>query len=155
VYLESQIKKIEKVIKEKAAQSQELQDRIRDLAMEETVLRAELEGLRAHLAALEKAHTAGASLASASAPAPGAPIEADRRSRPVAADIQRLTLVDAIAYVVNGSDVPMRIAEVQSELERLGRDDKPPSVSMTLHYAAANRRIRKVARGVYARSNDS
>lgn len=141
VGLQDEISKIQVEIKEKRDMQQELEREMEELELRKTLLEAELIGLEQRCKALaEVAATAGAQ--------PGASSAAQVSP---ASDVAKLTLVDAVEYVINESAEAMRIDDVRRRLRELGRDDDGTSVGVTLHYDATNQKIRRVARGLYAR----
>lgn len=119
----------------------EIELKMEELKLRKTLLRAELIGLEQQSKALaEVVATTGAERGASSV-----------AQVPPASDLAKLTLVDAVEYVINQSAEPLRIDDVRRRLRKLGRDDDGTSVGVTLHYAATNQKIRRVARGLYAR----
>lgn len=105
------------------------------------LLKAEIIGLEQQIKALAEAvATTGAERGASSV-----------AQAPPASDLTKLTLVDAVEYVINQSAEPLRIDDVRRRLQKLGRDDDGTSVGVTLHYVATNQKIHRVARGLYAR----
>ncbi len=92
---------------------QELEREMEELELRKTLLKAELIGLEQRRKALaEVAATAGTQ--------PGA---SSATQVPPASDVKKLTLVDAVEYVINESAEAMRIDDVRRRLRELGRDD--------------------------------
>lgn len=119
----------------------EIELKMEELKLRKTLLRAELIGLEQQSKALaEVVATTGAERGASGV-----------AQVPPASDLAKLTLVDAVEYVINQSAEPLRIDDVRRRLRKLGRDDDGTSVGVTLHYAATNQKIRRVARGLYAR----
>lgn len=141
VELQDEIKKLEKKIKEKRDMQHELERKIEELELGKILLKAELSGLEqqskalAEVVATTRAERGASSVAQA----------------PPASDLTKRTLVDAVEHVINESAEPMRIVDVHRRLQKLGRGDSGASVGVTLHYVAANQKIRRVARGLYGR----
>lgn len=141
VELNNEIDKLEKQIKEKREMQHEIELKMEELKLRKTLLKAELIGLEQQSKALaEVVATMGAERGASSL-----------AQAPPASDLTKLTLVDAVEYVINESAEPLRIVDVRRRLQKLGRDDDGASVGVTLHYAATNRKICRVARGLYAR----
>lgn len=141
VELDDEIEKLEKKIKEKRDMQHELERKIEELKLGRILLKAELIGLEQQSKALAEVVATTRAERGASSVA----------QTPPASDLTKLTLVDAIEYVINESAEPMRIDDVRRRLRKLGRDDDGTSVGVTLHYAATNQKICRVARGLYGR----
>lgn len=140
--LEEEIHKINQEIKEKEDMYETIEREFEALDLRRALLRAELAGLEQRRR----------SLADASARAGVSGSDARSRQGSGAGEITKLTLVDAVIEVVNESDQALRIDEVVHRLRESGRDDNAASVSVTLHYAMTNGKIRRVSRGVYGRA---
>lgn len=119
---------------------QKFEHEMEELKLRKTLLKAQLIGLEQQLKALADEVATGEQRGASSV-----------AQAPSASDLTKLTLVDAVECVINESAEPMQIADVRRRLQKLGRDDDGASVGVTLPYLVTNQKIRRVARGLYAR----
>jgi hypothetical protein len=140
--LDEEIYKIDEEIKEKEGMYETIEREFEALDLRRALLKAELAGLEHRRRSLAEAVARTGVTGS----------EARGRHGSGAPDITKLTLVDAVIHVVNESDEALRIDDVVHRLREFGRDDNAASVSVTLHYAMTNRKIRRISRGVYGRA---
>lgn len=137
--VQDEIEKIDAEIGEKTEMIDRFAQEIKEIEVRRVILDAELAGLREKRRVLSEAVPT-----SQAQSANGA-----QSRRPSEVEFARMTLVDAVTYVVNAASEPLSIDDVRERLADLGRQDVAGSVSMTLSYAAQNGRIGKVSRGLY------
>lgn len=146
--LEDLVRRVASEIRETQKNYDDLVSKVAELELEKKILEAELRGLE------EQHKVLAAGLEDSMSTRISHP--AHQMPPPVQnADVKKLTLADAIAYVVNESERAMQIEDVIHRLQEHGRADNAASVSSTISYVAKENRIRRVARGLYARPQRS